>query len=696
MIRGVANKCYLNVVAILTLGVWSFLNTPGAWAAINVPQWTTYEISLTATNSYNNPYLEVDVTATFTHSTCGVKTVKGFWDGGQNYKVRFTPTCTGTWDYSITNNKDDSGLSTSGSISSSGPPAAAHGFVRTDGYHFKFDDGSRYFMFGTTAYAMIANAMEGNNWQNTVDYLSSKGINKVRLLIYPWGNALDVKYADTQPFTGAKDSPDHDSLNLAHWQKFDEIIRYMGTKGIVADIIVFSDQDRAHGSNAQDERYTRYAIARFAAYPNVIWDLRNEYQLAPVMGASYWNNIGLIFRNEDPWMSENGQDRPLSIHGNGGTPANDFAGASWASHVVVEWGIAGSKGLNDPDANGQDAVALNYGYNKPVVEDEFGYTGAIIRSRAGQPIFDRTMNRQAIWSILTAGGYATMGDAYDASGNDESQYVGSGYANWLTGDYYPMAQYDDAARLINFWTAKGVKYWLMSSDNSLVQSGTRVYARAETGKQYVFYAAVGGSFTANVAPGMYDARRYNPRTGDDVVLDSKSDGTISFNMPDSNDWVVYLNANVPDGSTLLSQNQPITASSVENGSLAANNAVDGDTATRWASVEGNDPEWIYVDLGVTATITRVVLNWENAFGKAYEIQISNDAINWTTIYTEGNGNGGIDDVPVSGSGRYVRMYGTQRGTQWGYSLWEFEVYGTVGGTVKTVPQKPFRPTITKG
>ncbi|MBY0427252.1 MAG: T9SS type A sorting domain-containing protein, partial [Cytophagales bacterium] len=42
------------------------------------------------------------------------------------------------------------------------------------------------------------------------------------------------------------------------------------------------------------------------------------------------------------------------------------------------------------------------------------------------------------------------------------------------------------------------------------------------------------------------------------------------------------------------------------------------------------------------------------------------------------GDGGIDNLTgLSGTGRYVRMYGTQRATAWGYSLFEFEVYGTL-------------------
>ncbi len=131
----------------------------------------------------------------------------------------------------------------------------------------------------------------------------------------------------------------------------------------------------------------------------------------------------------------------------------------------------------------------------------------------------------------------------------------------------------------------------------------------------------------------------------------------------------------PEGNLAL--NQPAYASTEESSSLTAEMAVDGDTSTRWAS---QDPapgdEWIYVDLGATATINRVVLNWEVAYASAYEIQVSDDASSWTTIYSTSSGDGGIDDLGVSGTGRYVRVYCTVRGTSYGYSLWEFEVYGT--------------------
>jgi beta-glucanase (GH16 family) len=129
------------------------------------------------------------------------------------------------------------------------------------------------------------------------------------------------------------------------------------------------------------------------------------------------------------------------------------------------------------------------------------------------------------------------------------------------------------------------------------------------------------------------------------------------------------------GGSNLSQGKPTTASSIEAAGTAAANATDGNTGSRWSSAF-SDPQWLRVDLGATHSINRVVLNWEAAYGRAFQVQTSNDGTNWTNIYSTTTGTGGVQDLTVSGSGRYVRMNGTQRATQYGYSLWEFQVYGS--------------------
>lgn len=134
-------------------------------------------------------------------------------------------------------------------------------------------------------------------------------------------------------------------------------------------------------------------------------------------------------------------------------------------------------------------------------------------------------------------------------------------------------------------------------------------------------------------------------------------------------------------ATNLALNKPGTASSIQGTGFEASKAFDGNsTTTRWAANFTGDPQWIYVDLGGTFSINHVILKWETAYGKSYQIQVSSNASTWTNVFSTTTGDGGTDDITFAAtSARYVRMFGTQRAnTSFSYSLWEFEVYGVSG------------------
>ena len=122
-----------------------------------------------------------------------------------------------------------------------------------------------------------------------------------------------------------------------------------------------------------------------------------------------------------------------------------------------------------------------------------------------------------------------------------------------------------------------------------------------------------------------------------------------------------------------------TASSNLGGNVAAN-VKDGNMNTRWESTQGVDPQWIYVDLGSAKNLSEVKLFWEAANAKNYTLEASNDATfaTKTVLATKTNMASGTrtdDHTGLSGSYRYVRMNGTARNLGYGYSIWEFEVYG---------------------
>jgi cytochrome c len=152
-------------------------------------------------------------------------------------------------------------------------------------------------------------------------------------------------------------------------------------------------------------------------------------------------------------------------------------------------------------------------------------------------------------------------------------------------------------------------------------------------------------------------------------------GGTTGSLFDIDDFTFTTGSTPPPTGGNLALNKPTTASSVENAGTPASAAVDGSATTRWSSAF-SDPQWIQVDLGQSTAIDRVKLTWEAAYGKNYTIQTSPDGTNWTTVRTITNGDGGVDDnTALAATGRYVRINGTARGTAYGYSLFEFEVYG---------------------
>ncbi|WP_418552946.1 discoidin domain-containing protein, partial [Longibaculum muris] len=137
----------------------------------------------------------------------------------------------------------------------------------------------------------------------------------------------------------------------------------------------------------------------------------------------------------------------------------------------------------------------------------------------------------------------------------------------------------------------------------------------------------------------------------------------------------------------IALNKPAKAGTQYNASLAAKYAFDGigsgegDFQSRWASDRKHNDDWIYVDLEASYEITDIVLEWEGAYAKEYKLQVSEDGENWTDISHVTDGKAGITEFNYEEptTGRYVRMLGVEPVNKYGYSIWEFEVYGALVG-----------------
>lgn len=126
-------------------------------------------------------------------------------------------------------------------------------------------------------------------------------------------------------------------------------------------------------------------------------------------------------------------------------------------------------------------------------------------------------------------------------------------------------------------------------------------------------------------------------------------------------------------------NKKVTVSSIEADLVDRFNpeyAVDGNTTeTRWSSKYNNN-EWLQVDLGEVQNINEVNIYWEPACGKQYKILTSVDGVNYKEVYHENNGQPGLKKIKFDTTeARYVKMQGIEKTGIYGYSIYEFEVYG---------------------
>jgi beta-glucosidase len=148
-------------------------------------------------------------------------------------------------------------------------------------------------------------------------------------------------------------------------------------------------------------------------------------------------------------------------------------------------------------------------------------------------------------------------------------------------------------------------------------------------------------------------------------------------------------AAVPSSDLANAAMHRAASASSETGS--APTAVDGDSTTAWNSA-ASEPQWFMVDFGLMKDLSRIRLQWNTNYASAYTIQLSPDASTWTTIYTNTNGQGGLEDLLVNGRGRYVRVVGTQAAIPGaGYGLQEFGAYAQsqtpFGGTAPVLPAR---------
>ncbi len=353
-----------------------------------VERWGIFELTLTGP-AEGNPFLDVTLTATFTHLHRTVE-VEGFYDGEACYRVRYMPDTTGEWRYTTHSNAAELD-GRSGTFTCAPAQGTNHGPVRVHGiFHFAYEDGTPHFSIGTTCYAWAHQgaALE----EQTLETLRTAPFNKMRMCVFPKHYTFSHNEPELHAFERREDgSFDFDRFNPAFFRHFEQRVGDLRDLGIEADLILFHPYDRwgySTMASEVDDRYLRYLVARVAAFRNVWWSMANEYDLMPTKTMQDWDRFFRIVQTHDAYQ------HPRSIHN---CRAFYDHGKPWVTHCSVQ----------RADLEGVSLWREQYG--KPVVVDECQYEGNIQHNWGNITAQELT---HRLWEGSARGGYVGHGETY--------------------------------------------------------------------------------------------------------------------------------------------------------------------------------------------------------------------------------------------------------------------------------------------
>ncbi len=480
---------------------------------LTVPRWQPHDFIFESRERYPNPFT-VPFAATVSGPSGAKFSIPGFYDGKGRWKIRFAPDSPGKWVLK-TYSKDPSlnGAKVIFQCVKNADPRV-HGPLKVDPKHprhFVHADGTRFFHLGYECdwlWALDMNRADLPTLDPFLDKLAAHGFNCILLNAFAYDtNWRPGKSAPEDlgppllfPWEGTNDKPDHGRFDLAYWHHYDRVIEAMNRRGIVAHIMikVFNKHVRwpAVGSPEEDQ-YIRWLIARYAAYPNVVWDFSKE--------SFYEKNVQVKIG----WLQRMRQDDPyhrlLTLHDDDklydredGRKPIDFR-------------------TDQQHDNFHGALlAQAKTFPGPLVNAEFGYEhgpGGPNDKTYGHTNTPEELARRA-WEICMAGGYPVYYYTYTAWDVVRTADTPPGYAYFRN--------------LRKFFEKS--EYWLMKPADRLVSEG---YCLADPGRAYLVFLNEAKPFTLKIegVSGKLQAMWFNPFTGKEKTGGMMGNGSIQYTPP---------------------------------------------------------------------------------------------------------------------------------------------------------------------
>ena len=513
------------------------------------------ELEIKTTLTFKNPFTEVSIQGFFTDSNEKTDTIEGFCDNqeGKLFRIRYMPLVTGRFNYHIL--IITTGKTTDFKGSFQAVYSGRKGPLRVDRqypWHLLYEGtGEHFFWNATTTYWMMG-WKDDRIIHEAINRLSSLRVNRIRVAINGrseggsrWYEPLVKESAEftflLNPWVAENprslDDPKFDvaRFNVPYWQKLDRLVNQARYNDIIVSLIFYVD-GRDHGcdpfkkenmGNADEQRYYRYAVARYAGFANVMWDVTNEYHL--FRSEEWVNKMGTLIKSKDP------AKHLISVHGHAEFP---FRTSPWVDVVLYQsWDECGGYQFMIDCRNKQAAT----GRILPQVNEEYGYEdhyppwgcgNGLTREPDGRSADNR---RQLAWEMYMAGGYQTTGERANegtGAGND----TGGGWINGRGNDNMTMLLGYAVIRKIFEQTS----YWKLSPHNDLVNYGN--LCLAAPGEEYIVYSRLPNCRLTLPGGLSFMVRMVNPRTGEETLLKETNPENQSWEYPKNleRDWVFLL------------------------------------------------------------------------------------------------------------------------------------------------------------
>ncbi|HYG34498.1 MAG TPA: DUF4038 domain-containing protein [Clostridia bacterium] len=513
--------------------------------------------------SAKNPFTDVIVEGSFGLPGETPRAVDGFCDSpdGRIFRIRFMPVKAGTYNYTVKYREGAFEKAHKGSFQAN--EERRKGILRIDPefpWHFQWEGSKeRYFWNGTTTYWLAG--WDDDNIRQIIDRLDRLKITRVRAALngrvkdgHAWlENVLPTDkfsfllnpWVAKNPTSVEEPGFDVTRFNVEYWQKWERLLEHARSKDMIVSVIFYVDGRRpgvdpfgkTGMGGADEQRYYRYAVARFAPFANVMWDISNEYRL--FRDDAWAEKMGAFVRQCDPY------DHLTSIHG---FEDFRFGKSAWADFALYQcWDESG--GYDFMLKNRLEQAKL--GRPIPQVNEEYGYEDHYPQgwgSDRKAPTRSAETRARIAWEIYLAGGYQTTGERADR-GTGCGPDTGGGWISGRGDDEMTMLEL--YGHIYDFFT--GITWWKLAPDTNLVVSvkphpnaakakaPDRVFAaRSAEGDLAAIYVPHGGIVTlkGELLKDQLKPLWFSPRDGG--MRNARALRERVYRTPTADDWVLLF------------------------------------------------------------------------------------------------------------------------------------------------------------